>query len=63
MKKWNDAMDADYQVSKKHHPTSYAENGNVEDFAESVALYVTDKVEFEQKFPNRAKLLKTIFGV
>lgn len=66
---WEDAAKADAKV-----PTSYAGASMVEDFAESYSVYVTlrngrpayaagtkDLAEFEEKYPNRAKLLAAFY--
>jgi len=59
---WNRAMRKDYDVSGKKSPTSYGENANVEDFAESVSMYAKDPEAFERDFPERARIIKTILG-
>lgn len=47
-------------ISQKTFVTSYAQNGKIEDFAESVAECVKDKAKFEKNFPNRAAILAEI---
>lgn len=61
-KTWDDAITSDYRHSKKTHPTKYAANSPAEDFAESVALYTVDSVNFRRDFPNRATILDRFFG-
>ena len=61
-KTWDDAITHDCRHSKKTHPTKYASNSPSEDFAESVALYATDRESFRRDFPNRASILDSIFG-
>ena len=60
---WTNAMKNDIVISGKKSPTTYGENSNSEDFAESIAEYVTDTKGFEMQFPNRAKLLKSILKI
>lgn len=55
---WKNAMDADYTISRKHNPTSYAEHTVGEDFAESFEKYFTDYDHFRKNYPNRAALIK-----
>ena len=50
------------QTQQKTHPTKYAANSPAEDFAESVALYTVDSVNFRRGFPNRATILDGFFG-
>ena len=54
---WQYAMTLDYRNSRRSHPTQYAANSYAEDFAESVAEYSVDRVNFSQDFPNRASPL------
>ena len=61
-KTWDDAITSDYRHSKKTYPTKYAANSLAEDFAESVALYTVDSVNFRGDFPNRATILDSFFG-
>ena len=61
-KTWDDAITSDYRHSKKTYPTKYAANSLAEDFAESVALYTVDSVNFRRNFPNRATILDSFFG-
>ncbi len=58
---WTNAMNDDRIISQKESPTAYGENSPIEDFAESVAEFVSDPIGFEKNFPNRARLLKQIF--
>jgi hypothetical protein len=48
------------QNGGKLYPTEYARNAEVENFAESVAQYVTNHDEFVMNFPNRAELFERI---
>ena len=57
---WTKAMTDDKMVSGSKSVTTYGENSNVEDFAESVAEYIRDNSTFIKKFPNRAKLIEQI---
>ena len=57
---WQDAMASDYSQMGNSHPTSYASNSNSEDFAESVAEYSINGVQFRQDFPSRASLLDSL---
>ncbi len=51
---WDDAVRLD-----KAFPSLYAKNnGNIEDFAESIKFYVADKTDFKKRFPNRARILE-----
>ena len=59
-KDWTTAMNDDILVSQKRSPTTYGENAPTEDFAESIAEYVKDPVDFVAKFPNRAAILAKI---
>ena len=54
---WKEAIDKD---GKDRAPTVYAKTNVMEDFAESVAKYMTDP-EFRKKFPSRAETLDYIF--
>ncbi len=55
-------MKDDTIISGMKSPTKYGENSSTEDFAESVAEFVKDETEFTSKFPNRAKIIKSIIG-
>lgn len=57
---WSKAMVDDIMVSGKKSCTVYGENSNVEDFAESVAEYVTDRASFKKDFPNRTAILDVL---
>lgn len=57
---WTKAMADDKLLNGKKSCTKYGENANTEDFAESIAEYVKDKVAFTKDFPNRAAILATI---
>lgn len=62
-KMWTDAMKEDIIISKRKSPTEYGENANVEDFAESIAEYVSGRETFSRTFPNRAEIIKAILGM
>ena len=62
-KEWTKAMEDDYKLWKMKSPTKYGENANAEDFAESVAEFVSDPNYFESAFPNRTKVIKRITGM
>ncbi len=57
---WQNAMAKDLMTSGKKSWRAYGENSPLEDFADSVGYYVTDKNNFESVFPERSKLLKAI---
>lgn len=57
-KEWKDAMAADEKKSGKKSPTEYGENSNGEDFAESIAGYARNILDFGYDFPNRTKLIE-----
>lgn len=57
---WTKAMKSDILNSNRISPTTYGENSNAEDFAESIVEFLWDPIYFEENFPNRAVLLKTI---
>lgn len=61
-KTWKRAMRKDEHTSGKKSPTSYGENSNAEDFAESMFAYVMDRENFEKTFPERARLIHIILG-
>ena len=54
---WANAKADDYIASGKTSPTTYGDNADVEDFAESVACWATDRQVFELEFVNRAKVI------
>lgn len=60
---WTKAMADDILVSKKKSPTSYGENSNSEDFAESIAEYIQNSLPFKQQFPNRTALIEKFIKV
>lgn len=60
---WTEAMKQDIIKSGKKSPTKYGENAPTEDFAESVAEYISDTQAFEESFPSRASLLRLILGI
>ena len=55
---WTKAIADDLVHSGMKSPTSYGENANVEDLAESVAQYTINHDWFVKKFPNRTKVLE-----
>lgn len=59
---WQDAISLDCDVSEAGHPTEYSSNDDAEDFAESVAEYCTNGVQFKRRFPNRSALIEEILG-
>ena len=65
---WSNAVNADHALTGIKSITSYGASRPKgreysEDFAESVYYYFLKPEYFKQKCPNRAKLLKQIFGV
>lgn len=56
-------MADDILVSKKKSPTSYGENSNSKDFAESIAEYIQNSLSFKQQFPNRTALIEKFIKV
>lgn len=56
---WNEAIERD--GGRNYAPTEYAKTTLQEDFAESIAEYMSDPSYFTEKFPNRAKILQNIF--
>ena len=60
---WNLAVKKDIELAKekrgkvKEYPTDYAAVDNVEDFAESMSLFVTDRMYLKQVAPNREAFL------
>lgn len=59
---WQEAMVIDYKNGKRKHPTKYASNADPEDFAESVAEYCINGVQFKKRFPNRSALIDRLLG-
>lgn len=58
--KWTKAI-KDYEViSGNSSVTTYGKNAPTEDFAESIAEYISNPKTFEQNYPNRAELIKQI---
>jgi len=53
-------MQADEAIAGRKSPTSYGENANAEDFAESMKMYITNPNWFAQEFPNRKRLIDSI---
>lgn len=54
---WDDARTADMQISGRSSPTAYGNNSNVEDFAESVAEWATNRADFSVQYPQRTSIL------
>lgn len=59
---WQNAMQSDFQISGKEGVSSYAIDSKspLEDFADSVSLYLTNQAALDA-FPNRKKLLLQYF--
>lgn len=55
---WKNAMDRDFYLNGLKGPTDYAQAANAEDFAESVAYYVTERSYMENNFPNRTEIIR-----
>lgn len=58
---WKTAMERDFNRSGHKSSTDYGESSPQEDFAESVAYYITEHAVFARAFPNRTKLLDELF--
>ena len=62
-KDWNDAVKADIELAKANrggaqmYPTDYAKTNLREDFAESMALFLTDRRKLKEIAPNRERYL------
>lgn len=57
---WQNAMAKDLATSGKKSWRAYGENSPLEDFADSVGYYTTDRDGFAKVFPERTKLLDKI---
>lgn len=57
---WQTAMAKDLATSGKKSWRAYGENSPLEDFADSVGYYTTDRASFAATFPERTKLLDII---
>lgn len=57
---WQNAMAKDLATSGKKSWRAYGENSPLEDFADSVGYYATDRDKFAAIFPERTKLLDEI---
>lgn len=57
---WQDAMAKDLATSGKKSWRKYGENSPLEDFADSVGYYTTERASFAATFPERTKLLDVI---
>jgi hypothetical protein len=60
---WIDAMAKDKKVSGRDSMRSYGTNSRSEDFADSVAYYITDHDTFAKTMPNRASVLDRLLGI
>ncbi len=60
---WTEAIKNDKLVSGYDAPSDYALNENIEDFAESVYCFVANRAEFVKNFPNRAAIIKKLYGL
>lgn len=62
-KDWNDAVKADIELAKANrggvqmYPTDYAKTNLNEDFAESMAMFLTDRRKLKEIAPNRERYL------
>lgn len=61
-KEWADAMLADLAEHGLKAPTDYAKSSNHEDFAESVAEYLTNKDFMVTQFPHRTSIIRRVIG-
>lgn len=61
-KEWAKAMRADEKISGLKGVSSYAQVHKHEDFAESLAEYVTNNDNLKTNFPNRYKILDEMVG-
>lgn len=59
-KLWRDAVAKDRSVGATGSPTPYGNNAPWEDFAESFALFVTQREFMENNYPGRTEAIKTI---
>ncbi len=57
---WLTAMKDDEKTSGQKYVTPYGKNSLSEDFADSIAEYVTNRKEFVSRFPERYKLIKEL---
>lgn len=57
---WDDARTADMQATGHSSPTSYGNNSNAEDFAESVAEWATNRSSFMVEYAHRAQILASL---
>ena len=53
---WEEAIEKD--GGRDHAPSDYAKTNVMEDFAESFANYMKNPLDFQKKFPNRAKIIE-----
>lgn len=60
--KWAKAKIYDLKEHGLEAPTDYAKVANVEDFAESVAEFMTNRRFMEVQFPHRTAIIKEILG-
>lgn len=61
--KWKQAKLDDLAVHGLDAPTDYARTANAEDFAESVAEYLTNHDFFVTQFPHRAAIIKELISI
>ena len=61
-KDWIEAMADDQTRTGFKSPTTYGENSNREDFAESLAGFEYNRTEFEKVFTNRALIIKMLLS-
>jgi hypothetical protein len=61
-KEWTNAMIADEPLAKRRYISPYAKKfeSNAEDFAESIALYLTGTKIFMNRSPNRVKIIEKL---
>lgn len=62
---WLEAIDKDFAALSElpqilRYPTSYAERSPVEDFAESIAVYIKNPAEFRKVFKYRAQVIEAL---
>jgi hypothetical protein len=57
---WKAAMQSDLSASGKKSFSTYGENSETEDFAESIRYYIKDKKSFSSTMPNRGKIIDDI---
>ena len=60
---WTKAKENDKLFSGYDSPSDYGINENIEDFAESVYYFAIDRQWFVSLFPNRAAIIKKLYGL